>query len=109
MTMNSVDPQPVAFGSRKSTYAVLPFSKQGVIRATSVSPLMNLIPEPYGRSVTICGVCPDMGMFAMSTYGAISLLRKRRVGLTSISSATGTTSQPSGTSPISDLTKLSGN
>ena len=48
-TMNSVEPQPTCSSARKSTNAALPFSRHGVIRASSASPLRNLVPEPNSR------------------------------------------------------------
>ena len=64
--MYSVEPQPTCPLARKSTNAVFPFSRQGVIRATSVSPFMKRIPDPKARSTTTSGVCPLVGMLAMS-------------------------------------------
>ena len=45
ITMNSVEPHPVVSFGRQCTYAVFPFSKQGVIRARSVSPFLKRLPE----------------------------------------------------------------
>ena len=42
--MNSVDPNAISPSFRKSTKAVLPFSRQGVILAMMVSPLQNFDP-----------------------------------------------------------------
>ena len=47
-TMYSVDPHPTCPSCRKSTYAVFPFSRHGVMRATRVSPFMKRMPEPNG-------------------------------------------------------------
>ena len=94
-------------GARNPHRPSWPFSKQGVMRATRVSPLVKRIPEPKGRSITMSGTCPLVGMFAMSRYGATSPFRRDRGGLTSIISGSGTISHPSGIFPNSDSTSLS--
>src|SRR5690554_6331696 len=44
--MYSVEPRPIELAGRPATYAVLPFSRHGVIRAIKVSPFLNRVPEP---------------------------------------------------------------
>src|SRR5690625_620832 len=44
--MYSVEPWPIELAGRPATYAVLPFSRHGVIRAIKVSPFLNRAPEP---------------------------------------------------------------
>ncbi len=75
-------------------------------RATSVLSLMNRVPDPNGRSTTLSGAWPRVGMFATSEYGAMAYLRSERLGSTSISSGSAATS--SGISPSSESTRRSG-
>src|SRR5689334_13364235 len=81
--MYSVEPHPRSPGARKSTSAVLPFSRHGVMRASSVSPFWNRAPDPGVRRVTASAVGPLVGMFAMSRYGAGAVRRSGRDGFTS--------------------------
>lgn len=104
----SVDPHATSPSLRKSTWAVLPFSKHGVMRATKVSPFMNFMPEPCARRSHVSGTWPSVGMFVMSRYGASAPVASRRGGLTSNASDSGFTSHPSGTGPRGESVKRSG-
>ena len=53
--MNSVEPCPVVPSVRPETQAVFPFSSDGVIRASSVSPLRNREPPPLNSRVPTSG------------------------------------------------------
>ena len=66
ITMYSVEPHPTSSASRKSTNAVFPFSRHGVIRAIKVSPFTNRIPDPVARQTQLRGACPAVGIAAIS-------------------------------------------
>ena len=51
ITMNSVEPHPTVSSGSDWTKAVLPFSKQGVIRASNVSRLRKRVPDVNSRNL----------------------------------------------------------
>ena len=86
-TINSVEPCPVSPKGRPETRAVLPFSRQGVIRANSVSPLRNLEPLPLYSRVSRAGSCLwCSSISAIATKDASVPRVKARLGFTSIAS-----------------------
>ena len=98
-TMNSVDPQPTVSLGSDCTKAVLPFSRHGVIRANSVSPLRKRVPDLNSRKAGAPGLGPDMGRAAISRYGAKVPFFIGSRGFSSTASPNARTSHPSGTSP----------
>ena len=66
MTMNSVEPQPTASFGSNWTKAVLPFSKQGVIRARRVSSFRKRAPDLNPRKTVSSGEYPVVGNAAIS-------------------------------------------
>src|SRR5487761_191629 len=99
MTTNSVEPKPVSPSRRKSTKAVFPFSRHGVIRANSVSPLRNF-DQPFPDLASIAS--PIIELVDREFIGTNGFLPSRGifvVGSNSITSAAALTSQPSGARP----------
>jgi len=96
ITVNSVDPAPMTLSPRPNTCAVLPFSRQGVIRAKRVSPSLNLEPDLCILIAGLFATHPTVGSAAMSKHGALAPPFSDSRGLNSNHSPASRVSRPFG-------------
>ena len=100
MTINSVEPHPTSWSAKKSTNAVLPCSKLGVILAKSTSPFIKQVPEVKFRCSHPNTRGPDVDTLAILRYFAEVPLSSFLFGFTSITSVTAQAFQPLGIGPM---------
>lgn len=80
-TMYSVEPKAISPSFSRLIYAALPFSRQGVMRAIIVSPLVKRMPPLYGLTSPSDGTQPLVGKVAISKQRAEHLFKSERTGL----------------------------
>src|SRR5258706_6180378 len=102
-TTNSVDPQATASAFGKNwTKPVLPFSRQGVMRANRVSPFWNFEPLLPMRDSMLAISIKSLARLAIGTNGFSTSRMTGTRGLMSTQSDTDFRSHPSGITPMDD-------